>query len=229
MPKKIFLIPSPVGENDFPLPQNLAIIASLKYFFAENLKTSRRWISALRLGTSVESLHFQQLDKDTQDVRALFENVPENENIGVLSEAGCPGIADPGALAVAYAHAKGIEVVPLVGASSLFLALMSSGLNGQSFTFHGYLSVKSDERKVQLLNLAKIALKTKQTQIFIETPYRNDAFLADLVKCLPEEILLCVAKGLMSNEQFIKTQKISAWKKNMPVLGKVPAVFLIGV
>lgn len=226
---KIYLIPTPISEIEVASPQTVEAVRNLDYFFVENIRTARRWIASLKLGISIESLSFEILDKNTKDIKNLFDKVPEGKNVGILSEAGCPGIADPGALAVAYAHKKGYEVVPLVGASSITLALMSSGMSGQSFVFHGYLPIKAEDRKIKIAKLAKDASTLSQTQIFIETPYRNDVVLADLIKTLPKDIFLCVASGLLSEKPFLKTMRVSEWQKVKTVLGKVPTVFLIGL
>lgn len=229
MAQKLFLIPVPIGENDNILPHNIGIISTLEYFFAEDLRTARRFISSLKTGKNIESLYFEKLDKDTKNVAELFAKVPQTANIGIMSEAGCPGIADPGALAVAFAHQKGMEVVPLTGSSSLLLALMASGLNGQSFAFLGYLPVKTEERKIEILDAVGKINKKGQAQIFIETPYRNDNLLRDLLRFFPDEISLCIAKGIHTDAQVIKTLKIRQWRENIPEIGKIPTVFIAGV
>lgn len=228
MARKIYLIPTAIGEHDIPSPQNVAVVESLRFFFVEDVRTARRWISSLKAGINIDDLHFEILDKDTKDAKEIFEKVPASENIGIMSEAGSPGIADPGAIAVAYAHRKGYEVIPLAGSSSVSLALAASGLNGQSFAFLGYLPVKPEDRKVKIQELSKIIKETGQAQIFIETPYRNDSLLKDLVKVLPDDLMLCIAKGILTAEQRISTKKIKSWRGNMPVLGKVPTVFILG-
>jgi 16S rRNA (cytidine1402-2'-O)-methyltransferase len=224
---KVFLIPTPIGEHDKPLQSTIDILNQLDYFFVENSRTARRFIASLKLEKKINELTFEILDKDTKDVQLLFQKVPKGKNIGIMSEAGCPGIADPGALAVAHAHKQGFEVVPLVGASSIVLALMASGLNGQSFAFHGYLPIKTEDRKIKILKLAKDSSTLKQSQIFIETPYRNDSLFADLKSTLPKDILLTIASGLQTETQFVKTKLVSNWQKEELILGKVPVVYLI--
>ena len=159
----------------------------------------------------------------------MIQPCVEGKNIAIMSEAGCPGVADPGAVIVKLAHEKGIQVVPLVGPSSILLALMASGMNGQSFCFHGYLPIDAEERVRKIKLLEKDSITRKQTQLFIETPYRNNQLLKDLVTHCDASTRLCIACNLTLPDQFISTKKISAWKKDLPDLNKKPAVFLIGV
>jgi len=176
-------------------------------------------------------LIFHKLDKDTspEEVAELFSSIPKGEDIGVISEAGCPGIADPGALAVAYAHKNNIEVVPLVGPSSILLALMASGFNGQSFAFHGYLPIEKDLRTAAIKTLEKEALSKRQTQVFMETPYRNNKLLEDILKTCQPETKLCIAADLTSPKQFVKTKKIREWKEQLPDLNKRPTIFVLSI
>lgn len=233
MPGKLYLIPSllfPETEKQVLPNYNHEVILATKHFLVENERTARRFISGLHLGLKIEDLHFYRLDKDTQtsDIEHVFQLIEKGENIGVISEAGCPGVADPGSLAVALAHQKDIDVVPLVGPSSILLSLMASGFNGQSFVFHGYLPIEKNERVLMIKKLEKEAVSKKQTQIFIETPYRNSSIFADLLIFCQPNTLLCVACDITSPEQFIKTLPISKWKKMNPDLNKRPTVFLLG-
>lgn len=211
------------------IPQQ--VIESLKHiqhFLAEDVRTARRFLSSLKIYDSIEALQFEVLNKDTKEkeMANLFKPLMEGKNVGVISESGCPGVADPGALAVAYAHKKNIRVIPLVGPSSILLALMASGLNGQQFAFHGYLPIDAKEAAKKIKEIERESSLKNQTQIFIETPYRNNQVLKYLIDHLGGEIHLCVAVNLTGKDEFIKMQTVADWKKNIPVLPKVPAVFL---
>jgi 16S rRNA (cytidine1402-2'-O)-methyltransferase len=230
---KLYLVPSPLSGNKVELiinDQTRQVISSLDWFFAENIRTSRRFISSLNLGRPIESLHFAELNKDTADaeISKLMEIVVSGENAGVISEAGCPGIADPGAKIVGLAHKKGIEVIPLVGPSSIFLALMSSGFSGQSFTFHGYLPIDKKGAQEKIRQMEKDSLQQGTTQIFMETPYRNNQLLEVLVGTCQGSSLLCVASDITGETEFIQTRKIADWKTKRPDLHKIPTVFLLG-
>lgn len=221
----LFLIPSPIAEGNSVAPSVIEAIKPLRYFLAENIRTSRRFLSSLKIYSSMEALHFETLDKDTPEeaLPLLMKPLLRGFDMGLLSEAGCPGIADPGAIAVAFAHRHAIKVAPLAGASSITLALMASGLNGQCFAFHGYLPVETAALAAQLKTLEKESAQKRQTQIFIETPYRTTSLLQHLLKILKPSTRLCVA-GDLTGQEFIQTKKVKDWK--MPDLGKTPAVFL---
>jgi 16S rRNA (cytidine1402-2'-O)-methyltransferase len=228
----VFLIPTIISENTAHkviTPQIMEVVKKLNYFLVENTRTARRFISSLKIGINIEELNFELLDKNTpsDEVEKLMEPALKGKDIGILSEAGCPGIADPGATAVKFAHKKGIKVVPLVGPSSILLALMASGFNGQSFAFHGYLPIEAKEREKSLKEIEFIAIKKNQTQIFMETPYRNNKTFQDVIKICRADTLLCVAKDITGEEEFIKTQAISSWKSSVPDLQKFPVIFLI--
>ncbi|WMJ72580.1 SAM-dependent methyltransferase [Cytophagaceae bacterium ABcell3] len=217
--------------EDKVLPEfNKQIIKSLSYLLVENERSARRFISSLHLGIDISSLQLFVLDKNTtlEEVATYFDKIPDNEDIGILSEAGCPGIADPGAVAVFLAHKEHREVVPLVGPSSILMALVGSGFSGQVFTFHGYLPVKAYERGKVLRQLEKETLQKGVTNIFMETPYRNDALLSDLLDCCNGETWLCIASEISAPGQMIVSRKLRDWKKNKPVLHKKPTVFLFG-
>ena len=234
---KIYLIPIWLEEgNKKGLSEEIpTIILQTKYFLVENLRTARRFISALKLGVVIDDLVLFQLDKKTTKIELenYFKQIPQKNKdnqptkIGIMSEAGCPGIADPGGLAIEYAHKNNIEVVPLVGASSILLALMASGFNGQNFAFHGYLSIDANQRKNEIKSLESESQKLKRSQIFMETPYRNNSLLNDILKVLNPKTKLCVAANITSQNQFIKTKTVAEWKKELPDLHKIPTIFVL--
>lgn len=231
MPGKVYLIPAPIAEGSAVavIPAGtLQAIASLNYFLAENARTARRYIAALKIFPSVQSLQFETLDKDTpaNRLQELFQPVFRGASVGIISESGCPGVADPGAMAVAYAHEHGIEVVPLTGPSSIILALMASGLNGQCFCFHGYLPIKENEAARRIKQLEKESAQGKQTQIFIETPYRNNRLLNLLLRHLSPSTRLCVALDISGKNERIITRRVGQWKKEKITCARLPAVFL---
>ena len=229
---KLYLIPVTLGETqaDDVLPHTVKrVIGFIDHYIVENEKTARRCIKAILPEKVQSSLHLSTLNKHT-DVAAHNEMLKpcfEGIHVGLMSEAGCPGIADPGAAIVELAHEKGIQVVPLVGPSSILLAMMASGMNGQSFTFHGYLPIDKGERKSALKNLEKISSDKDQSQLFIETPYRNNKMLEDLVQTLQPNTHLCIAADITLPSEFIKTHRIADWKKMKVDLDKRPAIFII--
>lgn len=227
----LYLIPCNLAENTVDVvlsPQINEVVKNTKHFFAENIKTARRFISSLKLGIEIDSLTFYEVSKNTpySEISGYFTEVGDND-IGVISEAGCPGVADPGSLAVAYAHKNNIRVVPLVGPSSILLALMASGFNGQQFVFHGYLPIEKPSRNKMIKQLETDAKNKNQTQIFMETPYRNDQLLADILSTCNDNTLLCVAANITSSSESIKTLLVKDWKKSIPSLNKIPTIFLI--
>jgi len=212
------------------LPQKvLEVIAATNCYVVEEERTARRFLSAAGRRGQIESLEFHTLNEHTaaQEIEALAGLFDEGRNVGLISEAGLPAVADPGAALVALCHKIGVQVVPLVGPSSLMMALMSSGLNGQSFAFRGYLPAKTPERKRTLQEIEKLSSRLNQSQIFIETPYRNDSMLQDCIECLKPQTMLCVACNVSSEDEFIKTCTIAQWKKEKLTLGKRPAVFIL--
>lgn len=228
---RLYLIPAPIadGTANHVIPLSVtSVLPSLTHFLAEEVRTARRYLSALRVFPSIEALHFQQLNKDTQEheLPDLMKPLFEGHSMGILSESGCPGIADPGALAVAYAHRHQIEVVPLVGPSSIVLALMASGLNGQAFSFQGYLPIDSKEAAERIKELERESRNRNQTQIFIETPYRNNALFEHLVKTLQPSTRLTIAMDLTGDQQRITTQTVQQWRKEVANWPKIPTVFL---
>ena len=229
---KLYLIPSPLGENDpkevIPTPV-LDSLSSFKTFVVEEVRTARRYLSRAGLKGHIGELEFHELNEHTdaatiEGYLKLFEN---GNNVALISEAGLPAVADPGAQLVALAHRHGIEVIPAVGPSSLMLALMASGLNGQSFAFCGYIPAKTDERRSKLRTLEKVSSQLKQTQILIETPYRNDSLFADILAVCGTSTKVCVAANITMPDAYIMTKSVAQWKKEGLVIGKRPCVFLI--
>jgi 16S rRNA (cytidine1402-2'-O)-methyltransferase len=227
----IYLIPNLLAEETSSyIPEIVKdTIKKLRYFLVEDERNARRYISSLKLGVQISDMVFFKLDKDTtpEMVRHSLKQVPQDEDLGILSDAGCPGIADPGALAVEIAHQLGYKVKPLSGPSSIFLALMASGLNGQRFAFQGYLPIDKTDRAKTIKQLELESSKKQQTQIFIETPYRNQALLGDLVANCAPQTLLCVATLLTASNEFVVTKSIAEWKKSLPDIQKKETVFLI--
>ena len=229
---KLYLIPSPLGDNQPSevLPNMVfETIGRIRTYVVEEVRTARRFLSRAGLKGKIDTLEFHELNEHTSSEQiegylGLFER---GEDIGLISEAGLPAVADPGAQLVALCHKRGIEVVPLVGPSSLMLALMASGLNGQSFAFCGYIPAKSDERKSRLKVLEKVSSQLNQTQIIIETPYRNDSLLSDILSVCNPSTRLCIAADITLPTAYIRTASIGDWKKNVPTIGKRPCVFLL--
>ena len=229
---KLYLIPSPLGDNEpaevIPAPV-LELLKSISTYVVEEARTVRRYLSRAGLKGHIEELRLVELNEHTTpaEVEAMLPLFDEGNNVGLISEAGLPAVADPGAALVALCHRHGIEVVPQVGPSSLMLALMGSGLNGQSFAFRGYLPAKTDERRAAIREVEKLSGALHQTQIFIETPYRNDALLADLLANLSPQTRLRLAADLTLESQTIRTMSVAEWKKIGFSVGKRPCVFLI--
>lgn len=229
---KLYLIPSPLGDNDpaevIPAAV-LQVLCSLDTFVVEELRTARRYLSRAGLKGKIEGLRLCELNEHTapaeiEGMLSLFEG---GRSVGLVTEAGLPAVADPGAPLVALCHRKGIQVVPLTGPSSIMLALMASGLNGQSFAFCGYLPAKTDQRRAAIREIEKISAARRQTQIFIETPYRNDALFADLLGVCKGSTRICVAADITLPDAFIRTYSAERWKKENLTIGKRPCVFLI--
>ena len=206
------------------------LIEKIDMYLVENVRTSRRYLRELGIQRPIEELHFSVLDKKTrpEQVSELVAPLKHGVDIGVMSEAGAPGVADPGAKAVAAAHKMGARVVPLVGPSSFLLALMASGFNGQSFAFHGYLPIDKGPRIKRIKQLEQNLERGGQTQMFMETPYRNDQLLKDLLANLKPNTLVCVAADLTTDQEYVRTLPVHKWGKQLPKLHKHPAVFLIG-
>lgn len=229
----LYLIPAPLYEGEgIPLPErDLAIVRRLDCIIAERAKTARRFLKQYKTEIGFDKMLVEELDKHIPDlqIREMLQPALEGRDIGLMSEAGCPGVADPGAQVVEMAHKMGIRVVPLVGPSSLLLALMASGLNGQQFAFQGYLPIDKHERKQQVNRLEQLVIKSSQTQLFIETPYRNMGLFDDLTSLLHPDSRLCVACMVSSPEEWIATKTVKEWRSSpKPDLDKKPTVFLIG-
>lgn len=229
---RLFLIPVTLGDISplEVLPLSVKkVVGMVDHYIVENEKTARRFIKSIYPTKSQPTLHFSEINKFTQpsELPAFLQPCLEGKNMGLMSEAGVPGIADPGADIVAIAHEKGIRVQPLVGPSSILMAMMSSGLNGQNFAFNGYLPIDKHERRKKIKELELISMKQNQSQSFIETPYRNDKMLEELLLSLSGNTKLCVACDISLPTEFIKTLSVDFWKKQIPNLHKRPAIFII--
>lgn len=228
----LYLIPSVLADDTAGIvmpPEVVAAVASLTYFIVENARTARRYIKTVAPQKVIEELQIVVIDKDSSEAEVKKALLPlqEGTSAGIISEAGCPGVADPGAEVVKFAHRQGIKVKPLVGPSAILLSLMASGFNGQSFAFHGYLPIEKKDRIAAIRYLEKEMLQKDQTQLFMETPYRNNQLLQDLTQHLTPTYRLCIAANITAPNEFIKTDTIANWKKNLPDLHKQPAVFLL--
>ncbi len=228
----LYLFPVPMGDSPVAevLPSyNVELIKGIKYFIVENIRSARRFLKQCDKSIDIDTLTFFTLDENA-DVSTIPEMLAPMEagcDVGIISEAGCPAIADPGADAVAIAQRRGYKVVPLVGPSSILLSLMASGFNGQSFAFNGYLPIKSDARTAKLKELERRIVRERQTQIFIETPYRNNKLIAELCHALPGNMLLCVASDITCSKQNIVTKPLSQWAKMSYNYDKIPTIFLL--
>jgi len=227
---KLFLIPNVIADatQEDVIPHSVREqLRSLRFFLVEDVRTARRYLSSLKVFESIEALQFEVLNKDTQQAQIpeLLKSLMHGIDMGLISESGCPGVADPGALAVAYAHHHNIRVVPLVGPSSILLALMASGLNGQRFAFHGYLPIEAKEASKAIKELERESKTKNQTQVFIETPYRNNSILDYLLTNLSSTTLLSIALDITGAHESIKTKSIKEWRAEKPSFAKHPAVF----
>lgn len=229
----LYLLPVWLGDHggveQMP-PENVAIAGGIDLWFCEHEKTARHMLRRLVPAISLPQLQMHRLDKDTtvEEATGFIRLLKDGRNGAIISEAGMPGVADPGARLVHAAHQLGVKVVPLVGPSSILLALAASGLNGQSFTFHGYLPVKPHERKPAIKRIEHEAVRTGGAQLFIETPYRNDALLVDLLKELAPGTVLTIAIDLTQPGGNVRSMEVARWRTEKPDLGKRPAVFIIG-
>ncbi len=228
----LFMIPTTLGNNNplEVLPISIKqTIENVNYYIVENEKSARHFIKSISPRKSQQDLNLSVLNKYTEAAAIPTFLIPcfEGNDVGILSEAGCPGIADPGADVAKYAHEKGIRVVPLVGPSSITMALMASGMNGQRFAFNGYLPIENSERRLSLKKIEKLSKDFDQSQIFIETPYRNDKLLAELLKILSEKTLICIACDITLPTEYIATKTVREWR-NIPLdLHKRPTIFII--
>ena len=234
MPGRLFLVPAWLSEQasvESALPSKaLDAIRALECFVVEDARSARRFLAACRHPRPMRELRFEELNEhtDRSAVPALVAPLLEGRDVGLLSEAGVPAVADPGALLVAAAHAHGIAVVPLVGPSSILLALMASGLEGQRFRFLGYLPVERAARRLRIAEIERASARNRETQIFIETPYRNEALLADILQACKGATRLCVAADLTAPSEWIRMDSIDGWKSRpSPAIGKRPAIFLL--
>jgi len=228
----LYLIPTRLGDNAplEVLPISVKkVIESVNDYIVENEKTARRFIKKISSGKSQSSLNIHILNKYTEasELPTFLEACKQGKPVGLISEAGCPGIADPGAEVVKIAHENNIRVIPLVGPSSILLALMSSGMNGQNFAFNGYLPIDKSERKNKLKKLERLSAEQNQSQIFIETPYRNNKMLEDICSVLQGQTRVCIACDITLPTEFIRTKTVAEWKNNKVDLHKRPAIFII--
>ena len=227
----LYLVPTPICENTISKVLSkhvITVIHSLQQFVVEDIRTARRFLLQAGHPGPIEQLKFHLLNEHTSAAEiANILTFLREEDTGVISEAGVPAVADPGAQVVKLAHANGITVVPLVGPSSILMALMASGLNGQSFSFVGYLPAKRDECRKRLRILERRSASERQTQIFIETPYRNMQLLENIMQCCSGDTMLAIAAGITGADELIKTQSIRKWKLELPDLKKIPTVFLL--
>jgi len=229
---KVYMIPTTLGDSTINsvIPKDVQqIIIDTKFFIVENIKTTRRFLKRVEREIDINELEFFVLNKHTSpnELESFLNPALEGNNIGVISEAGCPGIADPGSDIVSIAHSKNIKVTPLVGPSSILLALIASGMNGQNFSFNGYLPKERNLRIRRIKEIERLAMQGV-TQIFMETPFRNNHLIEDLLKQCSPNTTLCIAANISLENEFIKSKKISDWKNNTPDLNKKPCMFLIG-
>lgn len=228
----LYLIPNLLGEStpERVLPAfNTKIINDIRYYIVENIRTTRRFLKKVDKNIDIDRLTFFELNQhtDPQIIGSYIEPLLHGEDMGIVSEAGCPAVADPGALVVELAQQKNIQVVPLVGPSSILLALMASGFNGQSFSFEGYLPIDNDKRIKRLKVLENRIYTENQTQIFIETPYRNNKIVQDFIAHCRPSTKLCIASEITTDNEFIKTKTLGRWKNSCPDLSKKPTIFLL--
>lgn len=230
----LYLIPVTLGETEINqvLPSyNHDIIVNVKHFIVENIRSARRFLKKVEKTIDIDELTFYELNRhtDRKFIGEYLDAMKAGNDVGIISEAGCPAIADPGADVVAIAQSRGYKIVPLVGPSSIIMSVMGSGFNGQSFAFNGYLPVEVPQRIKALKKLENKVWNEDQTQLFIETPYRNAKMFETIVNNLKPQTKLCVAAGITCPEEYIKTRTIEQWKKNpLPDMGKIPAIFLLG-
>lgn len=232
METALYLIPTLLGDTDINkvLPAyNRDVILGIRHFIVEDVRTARRFLKAVERSIDIDSLTFYTLNEHTrqEEIDGMLVPLESGEPMGVMSEAGCPAVADPGADVVAIAQRKKLKVVPLVGPSSIILSVMASGFNGQSFAFNGYLPVEQPERLKRIRQLEQRAYSENQTQIFIETPYRNNKVLADMLGVCRSETCICVASNLTCPDESAITRTVQEWKRHKVELPKVPSIFLL--
>jgi len=229
----LYLVPNTLGNPDTTetIPEGIkGRVSDISLFIVENLRNARRYLKSLNREINIDALTFFELNEHTsaEEIPSFLDRVEQGLDAAIISEAGVPGVADPGAEVVRIAHEKGIRVVPLTGPSSILLALMASGLNGQSFCFHGYLPLKRPERIKKIKELEQKLIRSGETQLFIEAPYRNDGLLADILDTCQASTRLCIAADITLHSEFIFTKTSGDWKKKKPALHKRPVLFLIG-
>ena len=232
MDTALYLLPATLGDTELNtvLPAyNIEIIQGIKHFIVEDVRSARRFLKKVDREFDIDSLSFYPLNKHTsaEDISGYLKPLLAGQSMGVISEAGCPAVADPGADVVAIAQRKNLKVVPLVGPSSIILSVMGSGFNGQSFAFHGYLPIEPGERVKRIKQLEQRIYSENQTQLFIETPYRNHKMIDDLLQNCRPQTKLCIAANLTCEGEYIKTRAISEWKGKVPDLSKIPCIFLL--
>jgi 16S rRNA (cytidine1402-2'-O)-methyltransferase len=232
METALYLLPVTLGDTPLRnvLPSyNSDVIGGIRHFIVENVRTARRFLRQVDPQFDIDGSCFYELNKHTspQDISTFLQPLYDGKPMGVISEAGCPAVADPGADVVAIAQRKGIKVVPLVGPSSIILSVMASGFNGQSFAFHGYLPIKPDERTRKLRQLEQRIYNENETQLFIETPYRNGKMIEDILKTCRPQTKLCIAANLTCSDEFVQTRTIKEWRGKVPELSKIPCIFLL--
>lgn len=232
MAGRLYLIPVPLSaippENVLPAT-NMDVVRALRYFVVENLRSARRFLKSCDKSIDIDSLTMVELSEHTprEAVSAMLKPILEGSDCGVISEAGCPGVADPGADIVAAAQRHGIEVIPLVGPSSILMGLMGSGFNGQNFAFLGYLPIEAPKRTAALHEMQRRIIRNSQTQIFIETPYRNNRLVREIIATLPGDMLLCVASDITGSRQTIITRSLAEWARTDYNYDKIPTIFLL--
>ena len=232
METALYLIPVTLGDTAIEkvLPTyNKEIILGIKHFIVEDIRSARRFLKKLERSINIDELTFYPLNKHTsaEAISGYLKPLQAGESMGVISEAGCPAVADPGADVVAIAQRKNLKVIPLVGPSSIILSVMGSGFNGQSFAFHGYLPIDPNERAKRIKTLEQRVYAEDQTQLFIETPYRNNKMMEDIVKNCRPQTKLCIAANITCEGEYIKTKTIKEWQGKLPDLSKIPCIFLI--
>jgi len=229
---KIYIIPTTLGDVciDNSIPQRtIDVTRDIRHFIVEDIRTARRYLSKLKLSVKIDELTFLELNEHTkpEEISGLLVPVLEGNDVGIISDAGVPCVADPGAAVIAYAHSKNIQIVPLVGPSSILLALMAAGMNGQNFAFAGYLPIKEHERCQRIQFLEKRSKQESQTQIFIEAPYRNMQLFKSFMSACNPSTMLCIAANITLDDEFIKTRSIADWKKQQPDINKKPCIFIL--
>ena len=232
---KLYLIPVPISENlklsETLLTKDLGIVENLENFVSETPKIARAFLKGISLKKQIQDINITELNKNTKDdqLEFLLKPIFDGKDLGLISDAGAPSIADPGYRLVRIAQKRGVQCIPLVGPSSIFLALMASGLNGQSFAFYGYLPKEKELKRKKIRTLEKNAQNTRQTQIFMETPYKNQNMLEDILDVCEDGTLLCIAQEVMGDDEYIVTKSIKEWKMEKKILEKKPCLFLINI